>query len=146
MVAAPGSVRPMASSVMAMVDAVPMVMQVPNDRAIPSSICFQASSLTRPALRSAQYFQTSVPEPRWRPAYVPRNIGPAGITIAGTSALSAPITIAGSVLSQPPSRTAPSIGFDLSNSSVSMASRLQYSIVVGRMKTSPNDIAGSSTG
>ena len=49
---APGSVMPSASAAAAIVDAVPMVMQVPNERAMPSSISRQAhsSSVARPPL------------------------------------------------------------------------------------------------
>ena len=38
-----------------MVDAIPMVMQVPAERAIPSSICVQACTSMLPARRSDQY-------------------------------------------------------------------------------------------
>ena len=58
---APGSVRPSASAAAAIVDAVPIVMQVPNERAMPSSTPRQVQSSMVPARRSAQYFQTSLP-------------------------------------------------------------------------------------
>ena len=61
---APGSVRPSASTAAAIVDAVPIVMHVPKDRAMPSSISRQLHSSSVPARRSAQYFQTSLPDPR----------------------------------------------------------------------------------
>ncbi len=61
---APGSVSPSASTAAAIVDAVPIVMHVPNDRAIPSSISRQLHSSSVPARRSAQYFHTSLPDPR----------------------------------------------------------------------------------
>jgi hypothetical protein len=54
---------PSASAADAMVEAVPIVMQVPNERAMPSSISTQALSSILPARFSAQYFQTSEPEP-----------------------------------------------------------------------------------
>ena len=101
---APGSVMPSASTVAAIVDAVPIVMQVPNERAMPSSISRQAQSSSRPARFSSQYFQASVPDPRIWPRQLPRSIGPAGTKIAGRFALVAPMTSAGTVLSQPPSR------------------------------------------
>ncbi len=107
---APGNVRPSASTAAAMVDAVPIVMHVPNDRAMPSSISRHAQSSSSPARFSSQYFQASVPEPRISPRQFPRSIGPAGTKIAGRFALVAPITSAGTVLSQPPSRTTPSAG------------------------------------
>src|SRR5262249_45117975 len=64
---APGSVRPSASAIAIMVAAVPMTMQVPNERAMPLSISFHCSSVMRPARFSVQYFHTSEPEPRYSP-------------------------------------------------------------------------------
>ena len=52
---------PSASTAAAIVDAVPIVMHVPNERAMPSSISRHAHSSSVPARRSAQYFQTSLP-------------------------------------------------------------------------------------
>ena len=75
---APGSVRPSASAIAIMVAAVPMTMQVPNERAMPLSISFHCASVMRPARFSVQYFQTSEPEPRYSPRQLPRSIGPAG--------------------------------------------------------------------
>ena len=65
---APGSVRPMASVIAVIVEAVPMVMQVPAERAMPPWTPSHSSSLMLPARRSSQYFQASDPEPRIRPA------------------------------------------------------------------------------
>ena len=65
--AAPGSVRPSASAIDVMVEAVPMVMQVPFERAIPASMSFHCWFVMVPASFSAQYFQTSEPEPRILP-------------------------------------------------------------------------------
>ncbi len=53
---------------------------------------------------------------------------------------------AGVVLSQPPISTAPSAGCERSSSSVSIARKLRYSIVVGFWNGSDSDIAGNSTG
>jgi hypothetical protein len=61
-----------------MVAAVPMTMQVPNEREIPPSISFHSSSPMWPARFSSQYFHASEPEPRTLPRQLPRNIGPAG--------------------------------------------------------------------
>jgi hypothetical protein len=61
--AAPGKVRPRVSAMQDMVEAVPMVMQWPGERAMPSSMPRQTHSLMLPAQRSAQYFQASVPLP-----------------------------------------------------------------------------------
>ena len=102
-----------------------MVMQVPKERAIPSSISRHVHSSIVPARRSAQYFQTSVPDPSGCPRQLPRNIGPAGTKMNGRFALVAPMTIAGTVLSQPPSRMAPSAGYERNASSASIASRLR---------------------
>jgi hypothetical protein len=60
--------------------------------------------------------------------------------------LVAPMTSAGVVLSQPPMSTAPSAGYERSSSSVSMARKLRYIMVVGFCITSASDIAGISTG
>src|SRR5215467_14238986 len=46
---APGSVKPSASAIAIMVAAVPITMQVPNERAMPLSISFHCSSLMVPA-------------------------------------------------------------------------------------------------
>ena len=62
-----------------MVAAVPITMQVPNERAMPPSISFHSSSLMLPARFSVQYFQVSEPEPRYSPFQLPRSIGPAGM-------------------------------------------------------------------
>ena len=77
---------------------------------MPSSISRQVHSSMVPARRSAQYFQTSVPEPRNWPRQLPRSIGPAGTKMVGMLALVAPMRSAGTVLSQPPRSTAPSAG------------------------------------
>ena len=65
--AAPGSVRPSASAALVIVEAVPIVMQWPGERAMPSSISRQSSSVMLPARSSAQYFHTSLPLPRNSP-------------------------------------------------------------------------------
>src|SRR3954465_11725396 len=142
----PGSIIPSASTADVIVDAVPIVMQVPNERAMPSSISRHEHSSSVPARRSAQYFQTSLPEPRIWPRQLPRSMGPAGTTIAGRFALVAPITSAGIVLSQPPRSTAPSAGYERSASSASIASRLRYIIVLGFMNVSPSVSSGISIG
>jgi len=77
--AAPGSVRPSASAALVMVEAVPIVMQCPGERAMPCSISCQSLSAMLPARSSAQYFQLSEPEPRTLPRQFPRSIGPAGM-------------------------------------------------------------------
>ena len=123
--AAPGKVKPSASAADVIVDAVPMVMQCPGERAMPSSISSHCSSVMFPARFSAQYFHTSEPLPNGLSRQLPRSIGPAGMKMAGRFMLMAPISIAGVVLSQPPMSTAPSTGYERSSSSVSSASRLR---------------------
>ena len=108
--AAPGSVSPSASIAEVMVDAVPIVMQWPGERAMPSSTPCHSASVMLPARSSAQYFQVSLPLPRNLPWKSPRSIGPAGMKIAGRFIDRAPITSAGVVLSQPPISTQPSAG------------------------------------
>ena len=61
--AAPGRVSPSASTAHAIVEAVPIVMHVPGERAMPSSISRQAHSSSFPARSSIQYFQASLPLP-----------------------------------------------------------------------------------
>ena len=122
---APGSVIPSTSATAVMVDAVPMVMHWPGERAMPSSSSAQARSSISPARRSSQYRHMSLPLPTTRPRQLPGSIGPAGTTSAGRSMLAVPINSAGTVLSQPPSSTAPSTGYERSSSSVSMESRLR---------------------
>ena len=62
------------------------------------------------------------------------SIGPAVTTIAGRSALAAPISWAGRVLSHPPRSTTPSIGWPRIISSVSIAMRFRKSMLVGRQE------------
>jgi len=65
--AAPASDNPSASVAIAIVEAVPIVMQVPGERAMPSSTSRQAQSSIVPARSSAQYFQASLPLPSTPP-------------------------------------------------------------------------------
>src|SRR5690554_8174363 len=60
---APGSVMPIASAMDIIVAAVPIVMQVPNQRAMPLSISAHSASEILPARFSFQYFHVSEPEP-----------------------------------------------------------------------------------
>ena len=144
--AEPGSCMPRVSARQAIVEAVPMVMQWPQDLAMPLSAITHSAWVIRPAASSASNFQTWVPEPTSPPRNLPLSIGPPVTMIAGRSALAAAISIAGVVLSQPDSSTTPSSGFARSNSSTSMAMRLRNSIAVGRISVSPSDIVGNSSG
>ena len=80
--------------------------------------------------------------PRWRPVI----IGPATSAMAGRSADTAPISCAGTVLSQPPISTTASIGCARIISSVSIAIRLRYFRLVGVRNTSPSEMVGNSSG
>ena len=110
MEAEPGSAIPIASAMEVIVLAVPMVMQVPALRAMPPMMDCHCGSVMVPARRSSQYLKASEPEPSVWPRDMPRSIGPAGRKMAGRSALVAPSSIAGVVLSQPPISTTPSTG------------------------------------
>ncbi len=122
---APGRVKPSASTASIIVAAVPAVMQVPKDRAMPPSMSFHCAGVMFPARSSAWYFHTSEPEPSVLPRQLPRSIGPAGTMMDGRPELIAPIISPGGVLSQPPSSTRPSQGCERANSSVSIASMLR---------------------
>ena len=105
--AAPGSVTPSASTAL-VIDAVPIVMQCPGERAMPFSISCQSSSVialaqVRPVLPGVD------PDPSVAPQCL-RSIGPAGTKIDGGPSTRAPMSSPGVVLSQPPISTAPSIG------------------------------------
>src|SRR3989442_12249450 len=73
-------------------------------------------------------------------------MGPASSCTAGTSADTAPISCAGTVLSQPPSSTTASIGCARIISSTSIDIRLRNIIEVGLRNTSPSDTVGNSIG
>ena len=55
-----------------------MVMQVPGERAMVSSMSFQSFCVMRPARSSSQYFQVSEPEPSVWSRQCEFSIGPAG--------------------------------------------------------------------
>ena len=129
-----------------MVDAVPMVLQCPRLRIIEDSDFKNFALLSRPARTSSLKRHTSVPQPRGLPWKVPVNIGPPGITSDGRSTEAAPMRRAGIVLSQPPSRIAPSIGLARINSSVAIATILRQSIAVGRTRVSPSESIGRFSG
>jgi hypothetical protein len=125
MQAPPGSIMPSASVMQAMVLAVPMTMQVPAVGAnwlLTASI--SAASISPPRYMPQKRRQ-SVQAPRRSPLWLPVIIGPVTTTRAGTLALAAAISCAGTVLSQPPMSTTASIGWAPSISSVSMAMRLR---------------------
>ena len=123
--ALPGMPTPSDSTIDAMVDAVPMVMQWPCERCMHDSASWNSSRLMLPARRSSDIDQTLVPEPMSVPRYLPESIGPPDTPMVGRSTLAAPISSAGVVLSQPTSSTTPSSGLPRSDSSTSMLARLR---------------------
>ena len=114
---------PRASAIDAIVDAVPIVMQCPLERAMQPSAKAHSCSVMRPARRSSSQRHTAVPEPTSVPWYLPDSIGPPVTMIAGRPTLDAAISRPGVVLSQPDSSTTPSSGLALMSSSASMARR-----------------------
>ena len=130
----------------AIVEAVPMVLQVPAERDMPASAERNWCRSISPAFSDSCSCHTAVPDPMSRPASLPLSIGPPLTTIAGTSQLAAPIISAGVVLSQPTSSTTASIGLPRIASSTSIAARLRVSIAVGRRFDSPFENTGNSTG
>jgi len=80
--------------------------------------------------------------PWWRPVI----IGPVTSWIAGTSAEAAPMSCAGTVLSQPPTSTTASIGWARIISSTSMLIRLRNIKLVGLRNDSPSEMVGKSIG
>src|SRR6185436_12679321 len=106
----------------------------------------QSSCVIFPVFISSSNFHTWVPDPIVCPLYLPFNIGPPGTTIVGKPTLAAPITVDGVVLSQPVSKTTPSIGLPRIDSSASILARLRKSMAVGFNKVSPRLIIGNSSG
>src|ERR1700686_762431 len=137
---------PRASTILAMVEAVPMVMQWPLGRFIQLSASKNSLSGMVPAPTFSIILNTPVPEPISAPRNLPFNMGPPDRPMVGRSQEAAPISRDGVVLSQPISRTTPSIGFPRIDSSTSMLARLRKSIAVGRSCDSASDITGNSKG
>ena len=54
---------PSASTILPIVDAVPIVIQLPLDRLIEISASTKSSSVINPAVKSASSFHTPVPDP-----------------------------------------------------------------------------------
>src|SRR3982750_1733006 len=130
----------------AMVEAVPMVLQVPAERDMPPSAARNWCNWISPAFSDSCSCHTAVPEPMFFPSALPLSMGPAVTTMAGMSQLAAPISSAGVVLSQPASSTTASMGLPRIASSTSMAARLRVSMAVGRRLDSPLENTGNSTG
>ena len=137
---------PSASAIQPIVEAVPIVLQCPLLRIMERSDALKSSSLIFPERTSALKRQTSVPQPNTFPLNVPLSIGPPGTIIAGRFTEVAPIKRDGIVLSQPPSKTTPSIGFPRIISSAAIAAKLRQSIAVGRRLVSPSESIGRLCG
>ncbi len=137
---------PSASTMLAMVDAVPIVMQVPLERCMSLSQDENSAIVISPARTISDICQTPVPEPTSFPRNLPLSIGPPDKPMVGRSQLAAPIINEGVVLSQPMSSTTPSIGLPRILSSTSIDARLRNNMAVGRSWVSPSDITGNSSG
>jgi hypothetical protein len=116
-----GRPMPSASTIDAIVDAVPMVMQCPAERDMQDSASIMSPSFIAPVLSISVNFQTCVPEPMSSPRNLPFSIGPPDTPIVGKSHDAAPISRAGVVLSQPISSAMPSNGLARIDSSTSIA-------------------------
>src|SRR5471030_3467684 len=141
-----GSEVPSASAMQAIVEAVPMVLQVPAERDMPDSADINWCIVISPALTCSCNCHTAVPEPMSLPSSLPFNIGPPLTTMVGISQLAAPISSAGVVLSHPTNNTTASIGLPRIDSSTSIEARLRVNIAVGRRFDSPFENTGNSTG
>src|SRR5450830_1245508 len=141
-----GSDVPSASAMQAIVEAVPIVLQVPAEREWPASAARKSCIVISPALTCSCSCHTAVPEPMLLPFSLPFSIGPPVTTMAGMSQEAAPISSAGVVLSQPTSSTTASIGLPRIDSSTSIDARLRVSMAVGRRFDSPLENTGNSTG
>ena len=141
-----GRPMPSASTIDAIVDAVPIVMQWPAERDMQDSTSTMSAGVASPVFSISVNFHTCVPEPMSSPRYLPLSIGPPETPMVGRSHDAAPISSAGVVLSQPISSTTPSNGLARIDSSTSIDVWLRKSIVVGRISVSPRLITGNSIG
>ena len=141
-----GRPMPSASTMLAMVEAVPMVMQWPAERDM------QALGRHEIVQRhlAGRHILAELPDIGARADVAAAEFAvqhrAAGDAMVGRSQLAAPISSAGVVLSQPTSSTTPSIGLPRIDSSTSMLARLRNSMAVGRICVSPSDITGNSSG
>ena len=144
--ALPGRIMPRASATPAIVLAVPITAQVPAVVARLPSISWISSGSISPARYLAQNRRQSVQAPSRSPCQRDVIMGPATTPIAGRLAEIAPISWAGTVLSQPPTSTTASIGWARIISSVSIAIKLRNIRLVGFKNTSPSEIVGKVSG
>ena len=92
MAALVGSPMPSASTMLAMVDAVPMVMQLPTERDMHASASMNSCMSISPLRTMASNFHTWVPEPICSSRKRPFNIGPPDTAMVGRSQLAAPMS------------------------------------------------------
>ena len=123
--ALPGKPMPSDSTMLAMVLAVPMVMQWPWLRCMQPSASLKSCMVRVPARTISLICHTPVPEPSSCPRHLPLSMGPPLTPMVGRSTLAAPIISEGVVLSQPISSTTPSSGLARSASSTSIEARLR---------------------
>ena len=116
---------PSASTIDAIVDAVPIVMQWPAERDMHASASVRSSIVISPRFSASVNFHVCVPEPMSSPRNLPFSIGPPERPMVGRSHDAAPISSAGVVLSQPIISTTPSNGFARIDSSTSIATWLR---------------------
>ena len=94
---------------LAIVDAVPMVMQCPFERCMQDSAAVNSSCAILPPRTSSDICHTPVPEPICLPRKCPTTSARRRCRWSGMSQLAAPISSDGVVLSQPMSSTTPSM-------------------------------------
>src|SRR5690606_11958663 len=94
----PGSVKPNASHMVPMVEAVPIVLQCPILLAAQISASCIASASKSCVFCFSLIIQLKEPEPMVSPLNLPFNIVPPGTTIVGKSTLQAPMSVDGVVL------------------------------------------------
>ncbi len=138
--------KPSVSAMQAMVEAVPITMQVPEVGISWSCARSRSGPSSEPARNAAHSRRQSVQAPSRVPSCLPASIEPTLTTIAGMSAEIAPISSAGMVLSQPPISTTASSGSALIISSTSIAIRLRSSIEVGNENASCSETVGNTNG
>ncbi len=146
MAALPERAMPSASAMLAMVEAVPMVLHVPEERHMDCSASRNSSWRSLPARTASENFHRWVPEPTRSPRNQPLSIGPPETTMEGMSVEAAAISRLGVVLSQPTIRTAPSMGWARMASSIARAAKLRNIMAVGRKVFSDAENTGTSTG
>ena len=123
-----------------------MVMQWPLERLMQLSAWLKSSTFISPERTFSDICHRPVPEPMSRPWNFPESMGPPETPMLGRSHDAAPMSREGVVLSQPMSRTTPSMGLPRMDSSTSMLARLRKNIAVGRSWVSPSDMTGNSSG